>query len=263
MIALACLAAVPLGLWITQSLVLLSRGEALAWQVSAAQLPTAVKRVNRVATYAAFVIVLTVFPLLRGQMPWAYYLSYLPWGAGPRQCLYGAAAAMLYLCLLYLAWLVSGNVSFAKRHPARRLAKRLAAAPLTAVLAALAEESLFRAVLLADLLRSLPTVAAVLLGVVIFAGAHYVRGVKRYWTLPGHLALGMLFCVAFVATGDIWLSTGLHAGGILVLMGARPFVRYHGPPWLVGASIFPYAGVVGIVALGLLTLNIWLQYGAA
>ena len=45
------------------------------------------------------------------------------------------------------------------------------------------------------------------------------------------------------------------------MMGARPFVRYVGPPWLVGASIFPYAGVVGLGALVLLTVNIWLYYG--
>jgi hypothetical protein len=31
----------------------------------------------------------------------------------------------------------------------------------------------------------------------------------------------------------------------------------------VGASIFPYAGAVGIVALLLLTFNIWLSYGCA
>jgi membrane protease YdiL (CAAX protease family) len=88
-----------------------------------------------------------------------------------------------------------------------------------------------------------------------------VRSVKRYWTFPGHLALGVLLCTAFLCTGNIWLSFGLHAGGVLVLMAVRPFVRYLGPPWLVGASIFPYAGVVGATALILLTLNVFLAFG--
>ncbi len=44
-------------------------------------------------------------------------------------------------------------------------------------------------------------------------------------------------------------------------MAVRPVVRYTGPAWLVGASIFPYAGAVGIAALVLLTVNMWLVYG--
>jgi len=45
------------------------------------------------------------------------------------------------------------------------------------------------------------------------------------------------------------------------LAGIRPFIRYVGPAWLVGASIFPYAGLVGLVALGLLTANVWIRFG--
>ena len=100
-----------------------------------------------------------------------------------------------------------------------------------------------------------------LCGVFVFAAAHYIRGVKRYWTFFGHLALGTLFCVAFYYTRALWLPLGLHAAGILVLSAARPFIRYTGPAWLVGASIFPYAGAVGIVALLALALNVALSYG--
>ena len=78
------------------------------------------------------------------------------------------------------------------------------------------------------------------------AGALTVAGRKR---------------LAFVCTGALWLPVGLHAGGALVLMAIRPLVRYSGPAWLVGASIFPYAGVAGAAALILLTINIWLCYG--
>ena len=160
------------------------------------------------------------------------------------------AAAVFFLSLLYLAWLLSNNVRFRVRHTPARLAKRLAGAPFTAFLIAFVEELLFRAMVLAALLEAFGkegrgAALAVAIGTLLFAGAHYVRAVKRYWTFPGHVALGLLFCVAFVCTGSIWLSLGLHAGGVLVLTSVRPFIRYTGPAWLVGQSIFPYAGVPG------------------
>jgi membrane protease YdiL (CAAX protease family) len=208
-----------------------------------------------------FAAVLLAYPLLRGEHPWAYYSQFFPGGGRVRESVHGLTAAGLYLVLLYLAWLLTDNVRYRVRHGAKKLTLRLAGVPLTAVLVALVEEMLFRGMLLADLLESLPPVAAIAVGAGVYAGAHYVRSVKRYWTLTGHLALGVLFCLAFVVTGALWLPVGLHAGGVLVLMGVRPFVRYVGPPWLVGASIFPYAGVVGLGALVLLTVNMWLCYG--
>lgn len=259
--ALGLLALVPIVLWVAQSALLLRAGLPLRLRISAGDLPRGLKRVNRAVTYLAFAAVLVVFPLLCGQSPLAYYLGFFPLNSRPRELLHGAAAAILYLALLYLAWTVTDNVRWRVRHDAWRLAQRLAGAPLTAVMAALAEELLFRAVLLNDLLTSFDARVAVPIGVAVFAGAHYVRSVKRYWTFAGHLALGTLFCVAFVCTHALWLSIGLHAGGILALMGVRPLVRYTGPAWLVGASIFPYAGVVGVVALVLITINMWLHYG--
>ncbi len=258
--ALALLTLIPLTMWLSQTALLLRAGLPLRWRISAPDLPRRLKRINRAVTYLAFAGVLLGYPLLRGQSPLAYYGQFFPLGARPWELAHGAAAAVLYLCLLYLAWTVTDNVRFRVRHDAGKLAQRLAGAPLTAVLAAFLEELLFRALLLNDLLESCDPLPAVIGGTLVFAGAHYIRGVKRYWTVVGHLALGLLFCIAFVCTRALWLSVGLHAGGILVLMGLRPVLRYTGPPWLVGASIFPYAGVAGLIALALLTVNIWLGY---
>ena len=212
-------------------------------------------------TYVALVAVLLGYPLLRGRSPLEYYAGFFPLGGRPGELLHGAAAAILYLALLYLAWVASDNVRFGVRQTFGGLTRRLAGAPLAAALVALVEELIFRAVLLADLLEFFSPFTAIALGAMVFAGAHYVRSVKRYWTAPGHLALGVLLCVAFVCTGALWLPVGLHAGGALVLMATRPLVRYSAPAWLVGASVFPYAGVVGAAALVLLTINIWLCYG--
>ncbi|MCK4340702.1 MAG: CPBP family intramembrane metalloprotease [Phycisphaerae bacterium] len=260
--ALVLLALVPLVMWLTQTALLLRAGLPVRLRINSADLPQRLKWVNRVVTYVAFATVLLIYPpLCHSESPLTYYRGFFPLGLRPLEMLHGAAAAILYLVLLYLAWTISGNVRFEVRHDAKRLARRLAGVPLTAILAAFVEELLFRAMLLNDLLASLNVYLAVPIGVVVFAGAHYVRSVKRYWTFPGHLALGTLFSLAFVYTGALWLSLGLHAGGILVLMAVRPFIRYTGPAGLVGASIFPYAGILGILALILLSLNMWLSYG--
>lgn len=258
MLSLCLIAAIPLLLWAAQSILLWRAGRPLQWRLSSAELPHRLKRINRVLTHVAIGLIILAYPLLRGESPLAYYTNYLPADARASQALLGVCAAVVYLTLLYLAWTISGQVRFELRHPPARLLRRLLTVPLTAVFIALVEELLFRALLLADLLDNWPRPVAIAAAVVIFAGAHYVRSVKRLWTFPGHLALGALFCLPFVWTGAIWLSFGLHAGGVLVLMAVRPMLRYTGPGWLVGASVFPYAGTVGITALLLLTCNLWL-----
>lgn len=275
MLALALVLAVPFALWLVRAILDVWLGEEARpgvlrrrdwpppWRRGAPALSPWPQRLNRVVTYAALAAVIIGFPLLRGESVGTYYAGFFPVGDRPREAVFGAAAAVLYLALLYVAWTATEQVRFRVRHNVGRLVRRLAGVPPTAVLVALVEELLFRAVLLADLLRDFRPAVAVGVGALVFAAAHYVRGAKRYWTFPGHVVLGVLFCVAFLWTKALWLPLGLHAGGVLLLMGLRPFVRYTGPGWLIGASIFPYAGLIGMLALLALTLNIWLRFGGA
>jgi membrane protease YdiL (CAAX protease family) len=115
---------------------------------------------------------------------------------------------------------------------------------------------------MADLQRSWPAHpwAAVVGSTVIFALAHYVRKVKRKWTFVGHVMLGLMLSVAFHETGNLWLATGLHAGGNFMILGARPLMTNKGPAWLSGASIFPYAGAIGVAGLGILTAFVMTHY---
>ncbi|MEE8170509.1 MAG: CPBP family intramembrane glutamic endopeptidase [Phycisphaerae bacterium] len=261
-LAVACLFAVVPVLWIGQTLLLRMAGLPVRWRLDARDGPEFVRRGSRALTYASLGGVIVIYPILRGESPGRYYAELLPAGAAVAPAVHGFAVAVLYLALLYLAWWLAGNVTFSVRHPPRKLAKRLAVLPLTAVLGAGVEELLFRGVLLRSLLESFSASLAVPLGALIFAAAHYVRPVKRRWTFPGHVMLGLCLCLAFVWTNALWLPFGVHAGGILVIMAARPFVRYEGPAWLTGASVFPYAGVVGVAALALMTTVLWLRYGA-
>ena len=261
MTALLLLLAVPPIMWIGQTLLLRAAGFPARRRIGAHDLPEHLRVANRMVTQGAIVAALVVYPLLRGESPAAYYLRLLPPGRPVWAAWHGLAVALLFLAMIHLAWNIAGCVQFSVRQRRARIVRRLITTPFSALLGAGVEELLFRGVLLAGLLESFPRPAAVAVGAGCFAGAHYVREVKRYWTLPGHLMLGLCLCLAFVWTGSLWLPIGIHAGGILAILAARPFVRYAGPAWVTGASIFPFAGVVGIAALAILTASLRPWYG--
>lgn len=262
--ALALIMAIPLVMWAVQSVMLLRAGRPLRIRIDARKAPPGVRTAGRITTQVCLVLAILVYPQTVGREPLDYYGSLLP---GTRSALlfpHGAAAAILFLCVLFLVWVVTGRVQIDVHQSRRKWMRRLILLVPTALFGAFVEELLFRGVVLADLLRTewIPTGAAVIIGALVFAGAHYVRMVKRHWTLPGHVMLGVLLCMAFLRTGTIWLAAGLHAGGILMIMGLRPFVRYRGPSWMTGASIFPFAGAVGVAGLGILTIFVAGYYGA-
>lgn len=263
MLAIGLLLLVPILMWAGQSLMLLAAGQPIRWRISSSGLSKRLKSVNRIITNSSLAAVLVAFPLLKGESVIAYYSALFPLGRASLQALHGFAAVAIYLASLYLGWMITDNIRFGIRHRPGDLVSRLAVIPFSAILGSTIEELMFRAVVLASLLDSFSVPVAVVIGSIIFAGAHYVRRVKRYWTFPGHVALGVLLCVCFACTRNLWLPLGVHAGGIFMIMGARPLMRYVGPTWLVGASIFPYAGIPGIMGLSILTVNLWLLYRVA
>ncbi|MBN1345768.1 MAG: CPBP family intramembrane metalloprotease [Phycisphaerae bacterium] len=261
MLAIGLLAAAGLIIWLGQSALLLISGRRVGLRVSSSGLSKTGKQVGRVIVNASIAGVVVTYPLLRGQGLVAYYGGLLPADHRAMQCLSGFSIAIFYLSLMYVGWVATDNLRFSVRHKVSRVVRRLAVVPLAAVFGAFAEELLFRGVVMADLLDTFGAVPAAVGGSLLFAGAHYIRRVKRYWTFPGHVMLGVLLCTAFLWTGTLWLPMGLHAGGIFLTLGTRPFVRYNGPAWLVGASIFPYAGLAGVSALVMLTAAMRMLYG--
>lgn len=264
MTALACLLTVPAVMWLTQGLLRRWHGLPWRWRIDARDAPRSVRIVGRAVTQVAVLGVLLGFPILRGVSPAAYYGALLPPGPAVRQAGQGAAAAVLALALLFLAWIVAGRVRVEAHQSGRKWRRRLLLLLPTAAFGASVEELLFRGVLMADLLNAWPRAsgAATAVTAAVFAAAHYVRAVKRRWTFPGHVLLGLLLSVAFLQTGALWLPLGLHAGGILMIMGTRPFFEYRGPAWLTGASIFPFAGGAGLLGLGVLTAWVLTCFGA-
>lgn len=261
--ALLLLSLVPVVMWVGQTVLLRRHRLPIRWRIDARDAPRDVRALGRVIVQASLIGVIVLYPRMLGQSVVAYYQSLLPASRSALQMAHGAAASCLFLCVLFGVWIATDRVQIEVHQPRRRWLRRLALLGPTALFGACIEELLFRGVVLADLLESLPSRhgLAVTIAVFVFAGAHYVRSVKRRWTFAGHLMLGVLHCVAFMQTGTLWLTIGLHAGGNLMIMGTRAFVRYRGPAWLTGASVFPYAGAVGILGLGILTGFVWTHYG--
>ncbi len=263
MLALGVLVAAGGLMWAGHALASSVAGRSSRSGMTSERTSKGLKQTKRVITNVSITAAVAAYPLMRGAEPLTYYGGLLPLDGRAWACLQGFFAAVLYMGLMFLGWVATDNLRFRIRHRPGRLASRLAAVPFSAALGALTEELLFRGMVVADLLDSLGAVPAVAIGALVFAGAHYLRRVKRYWTFAGHLVLGGLLCATFVWTRALWLPIGLHAGGILLTLGTRPFVRYTGPAWLVGASVFPYAGAVGMLALVLLTISMWLTYGGS
>ena len=260
MTALLLLALAPVAMWIVQSALLLRCGSPIRWRLDADGAPSIVRTGGRIATQVILLGIILGYPVLKGRSPLEYYGSLLPW-AGVRGFAHGAAAASLFLCALFLAWIATDLLRVEVHHSRRKWIRRLVLLPATAIFGAFVEEFLFRGVVMADIMESAPFSGApwfaIAISTLVFTVAHYVRAVKRRWTVGGHLALGVLLSVAFLRTRTLWLPAGLHAGGILLIMGIRPFVRYRGPAWLMGASIFPFAGVAGIIGLCMMTAYVW------
>jgi membrane protease YdiL (CAAX protease family) len=263
MTSLWLLAGVPVVMWIAQTIALRSVGLPIRWRIDSRSAPRAVRTAGRVATQLSLLAVILAYPLLRGEKFLSYYMGLFPANQTSLQFVQGMAASTLFLCALYIAWIATGRMRVEVHQERRRWMRRLALLVPTTVFGAFVEELLFRGVVMADLLRT-PGVArwlAIALATLIFAVAHYVRSTKRKWTFPGHVMLGLMLCIAFSATNSLWLPTGLHAGGIFVIMGTRPFMVNRGPAWLTGASIFPFAGLAGLLGLSIMTGFIMHRFG--
>lgn len=264
MTALAMLLVIPIVLWTVQSAWLAAARQPIRWRIDARGGPEHLRLVVRIATQVSLLAVIVLYPFLRGETPSVYYGRLLPRAPAAVHFGYGVASAALFLSVLCVIWLATQRLVVEVHHARKKWIRRLVLLVPTALFGAFVEELLFRGVLMADLLHAdWSPGAAVAISGLVFAIAHYVRTVKRRWTFPGHVALGVLLGVAFLDTGSLWLAAGLHAGGILVIMGVRPFVRYAGPAWLTGASIFPFAGVVGIAALVTLTAIVHHAFGGS
>jgi membrane protease YdiL (CAAX protease family) len=110
--------------------------------------------------------------------------------------------------------------------------------------------------------------AALLLSM-IFALAHLGNAGENAIGIGSVFLQALLLCITVELTGTLWLSIGLHAGGVfaedflfslpdsgVVYTGHLSNASLHGPEWLAGGSVGAEASVVAVIvfASALLTL---------
>jgi membrane protease YdiL (CAAX protease family) len=157
---------------------------------------------------------------------------------------------------------------------------------LSAITIAIVEEAFFRAVLLGGMKRDLGRRTTLIASSAIYAIAHLVRSPAKFYvtgfepfaglvtlthsldqlmnpavsipTLIGLFVLGLVLGEAYLLTGTVYLSIGLHAG---LVLGAKLFpklVERASIPWWLAGSGGPAPLVAGpaawIIALTLLAL---------
>jgi hypothetical protein len=217
----------------------------------------------KVALQASFLGLLVLFPWIMGDDPLAYYSARLL----PAQWLLLLRTMGMTLFVFSMLLLLNIQCGWVRLTPLYRSSKairKVARACLTPLPLAFMEEAVFRGVVLEQFCRLLPSNAAgqgtaIGLSALLFSAVHFLRPQKRT-LLPavGLFALGWTLGLAYLIGGHtLWLPVAIHAAGVLFIQVFRPFVEYRGPAWLVGYRSYPICGVLGLVAMAILTVWVW------
>jgi hypothetical protein len=181
----------------------------------------------------------------------------------------GLALSVAIVTLLGAIACIAGGTS------AHDVAGALARAPkyfAAAVVISIIEEAFFRAFILGGLRATLGRNSAIALSALIYAAAHLVRSPAKFYVvgyaplagiatlghsfdqfgdpatasavLFGMFILGWALGEAFVETGTVYLSMGIHAG---VVLGAKLWPKLIGnrasvPHWIAGVGAVPMIG---------------------
>jgi len=187
--------------------------------------------------------------------------------ANPGRAALGLALGLGAIAILFTAAIVMRHAA----HPleAGSLVARIAKNLIPAIAIGIIEEGFFRAFLLGGMLREFGRRTALVASAFIYALAHLVRAPAHFYlagfhpmagladlgqsaaqlahplaaapTLIGLTLLGLVLGQAFIATGNVYFSIGMHAGFVL---GAKSWPAIaHGaaaaPRWLAGAGPVP------------------------
>ena len=200
--------------------------------------------------------------------------------------LLGIAVALATMLILFI---LADRTSAQPLRPAD-LALRAVGNLFAALLIAVIEEAFFRAVVLGGMVRDFGWPVALPLSAAIYALAHLIRSPKHYYLVgfhpiagwanfvlsceriahPGNLIamtfglflLGLLLGTAFLRTGRVYLSIGLHMGFVI---GAKcwPVVADGAQftPWLAGPGPVPLiaAPAAWVLSLVLIVLVVTLK----
>ena len=186
-----------------------------------------------------------------------------------RKAIFGLAVSLCAMVLLFaFAYLLGGRGAGAIGPVASRLPKYI----LSAIVIASIEEGFFRAFMLGGMKSDFGVRGALLISSAIYAIAHLVRSPARFYVtgfepaaglltlahsvdqianpavaipaLIGLFLLGIVLGEAFLLTGTVYFSIGLHAGFVLgVKLWPKIMLRRAAMPWwIAGAGPVPLIG---------------------
>jgi len=192
-----------------------------------------------------------------------------------RDLVWGTLLGAFSLMLAVLIVTVFGGYqfSFAPAGLGRAFVKTFFGSAVIFIMAAAAEEVLFRGYPLQTMMRSLPFLAALVPSSVLFAYVHLDNpNVARGFTFVNTTLAGIWLAVAYLRTRSLWFPLGLHwawnwaMGALLGLpvsgitsLTRAPLLRAAdtGPAWLTGGAYGIEGGAACTVALVVSTIFIW------
>ncbi|HZJ44713.1 MAG TPA: CPBP family intramembrane glutamic endopeptidase [Pyrinomonadaceae bacterium] len=211
----------------------------------------------------------------------ARFLEALPWrslgltlhAGWFRDFLIGSLVGIVSLAIAVLIAVVGGGIRLGlTTSPAAALSKSLFGTLIIFVVAALAEEAMFRSYLLQTLTRSKLAWLGILLTSLPFATIHLGNpNVVPFVTFANTAIAGVWLAVAYLRTRSLWLPLGVHwawnwaLGSLFGLPVSGMRIGSHsllvgtdiGPAWLSGGSYGIEGGAACTVALILSTLFLW------
>ena len=204
-----------------------------------------------------------------GALGWRRHRGWL------RDLLAGSLIGALSLMLAALAATALGGFKFALAPSLANVAfvKTFFGSAVIFILAAAAEEMLFRGYPLQTMMRALPFLAAVIPSSVLFAYVHLDNpNVAWGFTFVNTTLAGFWLAVAYLRTRSLWFPLGLHwawnwtMGALLGLpvsgitsLTRAPLLRATdtGPAWLTGGAYGIEGGAACTAALVISTIFIW------
>jgi len=253
-----------------QTLVLAAFKQPFQWTFGASsEQPKSLKLVLKLVLQSSLIGSIFLFPSLVGTTPSRYYGPLFPMDR-IQYFLYGEGIALALLALIFGVELAGKWIRFVNRWPLKKTLGKSIRSALSSLTVVGVEEPFFRGIILQFLLYAAPPAAAATLqlspwvaipvSAVLFSAAHFIRKVKTYWPGVGLAVLGLWLGVAYFKTGNLWLSMGLHSGGILAIGIHRCFTKYDGHELLVGTQTFPIAGLISIGIMLAGTIATWFAF---
>ena len=185
------------------------------------------------------------------------------------QFLGGCLVGFVLTLLAVLPIVIWGNLSIHLHH-GMHLLPRAAAVFFVLLVAAIAEELVFRGYPFQRLVEAIGAIGAITFFCILFGAVHLSNPGASKWGLINTVLIGIVLSIAYLRTRALWLPWGIHFGwnatlGFLCglpVSGLRMFnvvvsTSASGPVWMTGGSYGVEASATGTIAVLIGLVIVW------